>query len=80
MEFRWFRHSEFHEGGFKQAIRMGKWKGVKIGTKPLELYNLQEDKGETKNIAEQHANVVKRIENAMKNVRTESPLFPVKKK
>jgi arylsulfatase A len=71
---------EFHEGGFKQAIRMGKWKGVKIGTKPLELYNLQEDKGETKNIAEQHANVVKRIENAMKNVRTESPLFPVKKK
>src|SRR5262249_23755176 len=43
---------EFHEGGFKQGIRMGDWKAVceKQGG-PLELYDLGKDLSETMDVA-----------------------------
>ena len=43
---------EFHERGFRQAIRMGDWKGVRLanGAK-IELYDLAKDLGEKNNIA-----------------------------
>ncbi len=47
----------------QQALRLGKWKAVR--PKPdgeLELYNLEEDLGETRNIAGQNPNVIARIE------------------
>lgn len=71
---------EFHEGGFKQAVRMGKWKGVRLGYEhPVELYDLSSDIGEKNNIAERRPEVVKKIEGIMKTARTESKDFPSRK-
>ncbi len=58
---------ELHESGGKQAIRMGKWKGVKpdVSTKenaPLELYDINTDPQEKNNIAAQHPDVTKQLE------------------
>jgi len=69
---------EFHEGGFKQAVRMGDWKGVRPGTTmPVELYNLKEDIGEKKNVAADHPEVVSRIEKILASARTDSAEFPI---
>lgn len=69
---------EFHERGFFQAARMGDWKVVRAGTrKPLELYNLKTDLGETNDVAAQHPDVVKRFEEYLKTARVDSPLWPI---
>ena len=49
---------EFHEGDGAQAVRKGKWKAVVRGVKrenpsPLELYDLENDPAERKNVASQ---------------------------
>jgi arylsulfatase A-like enzyme len=75
-----FLYWEFHEGGFKQAVRMGKWKGVRL--KPgeaLELYDLEHDVREEHNVAPANPNVVARIEAYLKTARTESPHWPPRK-
>jgi len=76
---------EFFERGGKDAVRMGKWKAVRNGTrndpdKPVELYNLEEDIGETKNIADQHPEIAKKLMGFIKASHTESPLWPSKPK
>jgi arylsulfatase A-like enzyme len=74
-----FLYWEFHEGGSKQAARMGDWKAVrpKWGG-PLELYNLKTDLAEKTNVAAQNPQVVERIETYLKSARTESQEFPIK--
>ena len=54
-------------GGPAQAVRMGKFKAVrpKAGV-PFELYDLSRDISETNNIASDHPDIVKRIENWVK--------------
>lgn len=74
-----FLYWEFHERGFQQAVRMGDWKAVRL--KPggaLELYNLRDDVGETKNIAAEHPDVVAKIEAYLKTARTESLDWPIR--
>jgi arylsulfatase A-like enzyme len=71
---------EFHERGGRIAIRKGDWKGVKYNVKknpdaPLELYNLTTDPGESKDLAEDHPEVIQQLEMLLKEARTESPLF-----
>src|SRR5262249_16809831 len=42
---------EFHEGGFKQAIRIDEWKGLRLAKgQMIELYDLANDPGETANV------------------------------
>lgn len=54
---------EFHERGYQQAARMGDWKGLKLAPeKPLELYSLATDLGETNNVAAANPDIVKKIE------------------
>jgi arylsulfatase A-like enzyme len=74
-----FLYWEFHERGFQQAARMGKWKGVilKRGGK-LELYNLGNDIGEEHNVADKHPEVVAKIEAHLKTARTENPDWPIR--
>jgi arylsulfatase A-like enzyme len=69
---------EFHERGFEQAVRMGRWKAVRHGTgQPLELYDLEVDLSESTNVAAEQPDVVERIEDYLETARTESPLWPV---
>ena len=72
---------EFHEGGFKQGVRMAEWKGVRLGTqRPVELYNLTDDLGEKNNVAAQHPDIVRRIEDVLRSARTDSRDFPIKER
>ena len=71
---------EFHEAGFSQAVRMGNWKGVRTDVgKPVELYDLASDLGETRDIASSHPDVVKRIEDVMRTARVDNPNFPIRR-
>lgn len=76
---------EFHEGGGKQAIRVGDWKGVRLNvgepTKTtFELYNLANDVHEDNNVASQHPEIAERLGKMMDTVRTESELFDFTRK
>lgn len=74
-----FLYWEFHENGSKQAVRLGDWKAVRLAPgKPLELYNLRHDLGETKDVAAEHPDIVARIEEYLKTARTESPQWPLR--
>ncbi len=73
-----FLYWEFHEGGSIQAVRMGRWKAVRPFGRPLELYDLQTDIGETHNVADDHPDVVAKIEKYLTTVRTESEFWPLK--
>jgi len=73
---------EFHSYGNTQAIRMGDWKALRFKVRdnpdaPIALYNLKTDIGETKNIADQHPDVVKRIAPLFREAHTPSENFPL---
>lgn len=70
---------EFYEGGFKQALRMGNWKAVRerLGG-PIELYDLASDLGEQHDVAQEHPDVVTKIEKLLAAAHTDSPDFPVR--
>jgi uncharacterized sulfatase len=71
---------EFHERGFQQAARMDQWKAVRPQAgEPLELYDLKSDLGEKRNVAQEHPDVVARMESYLKSARTESPQWPIRK-
>src|SRR5262249_25074429 len=74
-----FLYWEFHEGGFKQAVRSGDWKAVRLRPGgPPELYDLRADPGETRDLAADHPEVVARVETYLKTARVDSPDFPVR--
>ena len=71
---------EFHEGGGKQAIRMGNWKAVRLKTgsvknPPVELYNLVDDIGESKDLAASYPEIVAEMKKLMEEAHTPSELF-----
>ncbi|MFO0922955.1 MAG: arylsulfatase [Pirellulales bacterium] len=70
-----FLYWEFHENGFSQAALMeGRWKGIRLKRKeaPLELYDLQNDIGETKNVAMDNPEIVAKIDRYLAQARSES--------
>jgi len=74
-----FLYWEFHEKGSKQAVRMADWKAVRLAPKePLELYDLKTDFSETNNVAEQHPEIVTKIEDYLRTARTESDRWPIR--
>lgn len=61
---------EFHEGGGKQAARMGNWKAVRLNMgnnpdAPIELYNLAKDEREQNNVAADNPEIVKQMSDIM---------------
>ena len=71
---------EFHEQGGKTAVRKGNWKAVKLNVNKtpqgaLELYDLSKDIGETTDLAPQHPEVIKEMEEIMKEAHTPSEIF-----
>jgi arylsulfatase A len=72
---------EFHEQGGKLAVRMGNWKGVKLNADKTpqgetELYDIVNDPGEEKNLAADNPDIVRRIEEIMKEAHIKSEIFP----
>ncbi len=73
-----FLYWEFPEYGGQLAIRMGKWKAVcrnmrKKDNFTFELYDLDNDIGETKDIASEHPDIIEKIKRIVKEQHTESP-------
>jgi arylsulfatase len=64
----------------QQAVRLGDWKGVRLPkTTVTELYDLAADRGEKRNVASAHTDVVAHIEEIFRSGRTESGVFPLKR-
>ncbi len=71
---------EFHEGyASKQAVRMGRWKGVRLyPSAPIELYDLQEDIGEESDVSGSHPDIVDEIRQYLASARTENEFWPLR--
>ena len=70
---------EFHERGYQRAARRGKWKAVWLAPdQPLELYDLDADIGEARNVATAHRDVVAQFEAYFATARTPSERWPGK--
>ncbi len=62
---------EYPEKGGQVAIRMGPWKGIKTGLKanrqsPWQLYNLEQDPAEEKDLAAQHPQLLREFDAIVK--------------
>jgi len=71
-----FLYWEFHEGGFKQAaLYQGRWKGIRSGgpDAPIVLYDQQTDIGEKTNVAAKHHEIVAKINQYLRQARSDSP-------
>ena len=71
---------EFHEQGGKIAVRMGNWKALKLNVDKVpqgatELYDLAVDQGETTDLAPSNPEIVKKMEELMKQAHTPSEIF-----
>lgn len=75
---------EFPAYGGQQAIRQGKWKAVrqdmrrKGNPNPLkvELYDLEQDRGEQYDVSAEHPELVQKLTTMMATARVPSPSFP----
>ncbi len=73
---------EFHAMGGRQAVRMGKWKAVRLNVRenrnaPIELYNLEEDIAEQNDVADRHPDIVEKMDRIMHEAHVPSKLFPL---
>lgn len=63
-----------------QAVRMGDWKGIRLTPEArLQLFDLGRDPTETTDVAADRPDVVARIERVLREGRTESALFPLRR-
>jgi arylsulfatase A-like enzyme len=73
-----FLYWEFPSYGGQQAVRLGRWKGIRRdmleGNSDVELYDLAADIREENDVAGEHPDVVARIETIMKREHTPSPI------
>ena len=64
--------------GSQQAVRMGNWKGMRSGTLGrIELFDLSQDPGETKDLAGQHPDIVQQIGKIMDDSHTPNQFWPL---
>ena len=76
-----FLYWEFHEDGGRQAVRMGKWKGIREGVfkNPLaaiQLYDLDADPGEKNDLSQLHPELISSMRNILSREHVESQQFP----
>ncbi len=71
---------EIYEPHFQQAARSGDWKGYRVGTEAkLELYDLKNDPSEKRDVAIEHPDQVKKLEDIMAAQHTPSPHYDAPK-
>ena len=71
-----FLYWEIHHP-FQQAVRMGKWKGIRFGTEePLALYDVIEDPGEREDRVADHAAIADEIAAVMEAQHVPSRYYP----
>jgi len=67
---------EFHESGFSQAVRWGKWKYIyrqdNMGKEEEYLFNLEEDLGETQNLSPKEPSKLVQMRNQAKSMHQKS--------
>ena len=73
---------EFHGYGGQLAVMDGPWKAVRQGVRSdnpgaWELYHLEHDPGEARNLAQDHAGVLARLVQAFQVDRSPNPVFPL---
>ena len=81
-----FLYREFSGYGGQQAVWMGRWKGIRQRlSRPnnpnrlkIELYDLEADIAESRDVAARHPDVVARIRDLMTREHRSSKLFPIK--
>jgi arylsulfatase A-like enzyme len=72
---------EIYEPYFQQSVRLGDWKGYRLGTKaPLELYDLKTDPAEEHDLASAHPDIAAQIEGIMAAEHTPSPHYDAPEK
>jgi arylsulfatase A-like enzyme len=73
-----FLYWETYEPEFRQAVRWGRWKAVRLrlGT-PLELFDLNVDPEEKNDIAAAQPEIVAKIEIYLRTARSKSPEYPI---
>jgi arylsulfatase A len=74
-----FLYWEYHSQGSAQAVRMGRWKGIRNNAKanlngPIELYDLETDPAEKVDVSSKHPDVCRRILEIMRESHTPAPL------
>ena len=71
---------EFYEQGSAQAVRAGHWKAVRkpMHSGQIELYDLKADLGETRNVAQDHPDVVAELRAIMEASHVESPHWQIR--
>ncbi|MGE0605762.1 MAG: arylsulfatase [Pirellulales bacterium] len=82
-----FLYREFASYGGQQSVRVGPWKGVRQNLLPrgknvqptlnVELYNLDSDPGESRDVAAHHPRVVAQMEQLMREQHVPSAEFPI---
>lgn len=70
---------EFYEQGGKQAVRAGNWKAIRLQVGkdrdgPIELYNLENDLGETSDVSKEFPVVAKQMVELMNQAHTPSDI------
>jgi hypothetical protein len=56
------------DADLQQAVRWGRWKAVRHSEgADLEIYDLEEDLGETRDVADQHPDLVEKFESYLRS-------------
>jgi arylsulfatase A-like enzyme len=76
-----FLYWEYHSQGGKQAVRQGNWKAVRLNCldtskTTIQLFDLEADPSEKKNIAGRHPEIIEVMEDIMNNESTYNEIFP----
>ena len=79
-----YMYWEFHEGEHSQAIRKGPWKGVRLNVfndpdNTIQLFNLDNDPGESKDVASLNPDIVNEISDIIKEAHTPDSNWPLYK-